>query len=130
MDSAFWGHTVVRWAALTDNLPVPTRVVVDIYHTLARISLADLSCFFHSQDSHLHSKIQTTLHQLIVFPEVGRVEISANNVVGEILPADGQAENIHAIILFEVLHLGCTGARHGNAILQKISLSATIIPKA
>lgn len=111
-----WGHTVVRWAALADDLPIPTGVVVNIDHTLARMPLANLLCFHH-EESHLHSKIQAALHQLVVFPEVGRVKVPTNDIVGEILPTDRQTEDVHAIILFEVLHLGCTSAGHSNAIL-------------
>lgn len=78
----------VRWTTLTDDLAVPPGIVVDI------------------DDTHLRSCLQAALDKSVVGGKVGRVQRAAEIAVEQILPTDWQAEDIQAIVVDKMLHLG------------------------
>lgn len=45
------------------------------------------------------------LDEGVVFSKVVRVEVSALSVVGQKLPSNGETEDVHLVIVNEVLHL-------------------------
>ena len=69
------GELIVRGPALANDLPVPAGVVVDINDTMS-------------------TGRQASLHQFIVLADIGRVKRSANVVVYEELPSNGQAVHV------------------------------------
>jgi hypothetical protein len=67
-------------------------------------------------DAESSAGVQAALDLLIEDSPVGRAEGTADSVVDEVLPADGDTESVEAIVLDEVLHLIETGlARVGVA---------------
>lgn len=83
---------VVGGAALADDLAVPARVVVDV-------------------DDALGARREAARHEGVVAGEVGGVEVAADDAVGEVLPADGEAEHVEVVARRKVLHLRRAGAR-------------------
>ena len=77
---------LVRWPALGDDTAVPAGVVVDVENAF---SASGNAC----------------LHELVVSAEEGLVEWAAEVVVEEILPADGEAEDVKMVVAGEMLHL-------------------------
>ena len=51
---------------------------------------------------------QACLDQSVVFGKVGLIQGSGEDVVREELPADGETEDVEAIVVDEVLHLPST----------------------
>ena len=66
---------IVRRPALANDLPVPAGVIVDINDAMG-------------------ARRQASLHQLIVLADVRRIERSAEVVVDEELPSNGQAVHV------------------------------------
>jgi hypothetical protein len=58
---------------------------------------------------------KTTLDQLVIDASVGAVEGSSELVVHQVLPRDGQAENVQAVVLDEVLHLAVVASAYRMA---------------
>lgn len=77
----------IGWTALTNDLTIPSAVVV------------------HIDNAHLRGCLQACLNQIVVGREVVRIEGAAEIVVDEILPRDGKAEDVESVIVGEVLHL-------------------------
>ena len=99
------GEVSVGGTALADNLAVPAGVVVDV------------------DNAESGAGGQAVLDLLIVDGPVGGAEGTADLVVDEELPADGDTEGVEAVVLDEVVHLveavlaGCeAGARVASAI--------------
>ena len=99
------GEVSVGGTALADNLAVPAGVVVDVDNTESSAGG------------------QAVLDLLVVDSPVGGAEGTADLVVDEELPADGDTEGVETVILDEVVHLveavlaGCeAGARVASAI--------------
>ena len=67
-------------------LGVPARIVVNI-------------------DNARRARVQTRLHERIVLDKVVLVDRAAEDAVGEELPADGEAEDVEAVVVDKVLHL-------------------------
>lgn len=82
---------------LRNDIPVPPRIVVDVYDTEG--------C----------AGIQTALDQGVVVGEVCRVQGTAEVVVHEVLPGDWETEGVEAILLHEVIHL-LEGGAVGNDV--------------
>lgn len=93
------GKLVVGGTALADDLAVPAGVVVDV-------------------DDALGSRGEAARHQVVVVGKVGGVEVAADDVVGEVLPADAETKHVQVVAAREVLHLrGTSAARDvGDAI--------------
>jgi hypothetical protein len=87
------GELRVGWAALADDLAVPSGVVVEV-------EKAD------------GTGGQAALDELIVGCAYGGVEGTSESVAGEMLPADRQTVDVELVVLGEVLHL-CNPARTG-----------------
>lgn len=77
------GHRTTR---LADDVPVPARIVVQV-------------------DDALGPRVQAGLDERVVLGEVLGVEVDAQPVVGQVLPPDGQAEDVEPEVSREVLHL-------------------------
>jgi hypothetical protein len=92
------GKLDVGRTALANNGAVPAAIVVEV------------------DDAESSAGVQAALDLLIEDSPVGRAEGTADSVVDEVLPADGDTESVEAIVLDEVLHLIETGlARVGVA---------------
>jgi hypothetical protein len=83
------GEMFIFRATLTDNLSIPAGIVVDVNDT---VSTSD----------------QASLDQVVVFLEIRCVESATNLVVDEILPPNGQTEDVQTVVVDEVLHLTST----------------------
>ena len=68
------------------HLGVPARIVVNI-------------------DNARRARVQTRLHERIVLDKVVLVDRAAEDAVGEELPADGEAEDVEAVVVDKVLQL-------------------------
>ena len=51
------------------------------------------------------TSLQATLDQLVILSKVGRVQVPAKLVVDKILPAHRETEDVHVVVLDEMLHL-------------------------
>lgn len=82
------GQMLIRHRAtrLANDVAIPARVVVQV-------------------DDALGAGIQARLHQRIVLGEICGVEVDAELVVRQVLPCDGQAEDVQSEVVPEVLHL-------------------------
>lgn len=76
----------VRGPALTDDLPVPSSVVVDI-------------------DDAVSTGGQASLHQRIIFAKVGRIKRSSEVAIDEELPPNRQPVSVQPIVPGKVAHL-------------------------
>ena len=74
-----------------NNLAVPAGVVVEV------------------EDTELGARVQAVGHLLVVLGKEGAVEVAAEVLVDEVLPANGDTEGVELVILDKVLHLGLTG---------------------
>jgi hypothetical protein len=54
------------------------------------------------------SRVQASLHQLVVLVEVIGVKIAAQVIINQVLPSHRQTEDVHLVILCEVIHLANT----------------------
>ena len=70
-----------------NDLSIPPRVIMDI-------------------DDAMRTRLQARLHQLIVLAKIGLVKSTAEDVINEVLPANGQAEDIEFVVFGKVRHLG------------------------
>lgn len=61
-------------------------------------------------DNTMCAGFQARLHQCIVLCEIGRVERTAEDIIDEILPGDGEAENVESVIFCKMRHLPGTVA--------------------
>ena len=69
-----------------NDLSIPPRVIMDIN---------DAMC----------AGLQARLHQFIVLANIGLVKSTAEDVINEVLPGDGQAEDIESVVFGKVRHL-------------------------
>lgn len=76
----------LRPARSPNHLPVPPRVIMNI-------------------DNTMRARRQARLHQCIVLSKVGIVKSTAEDVVDEILPGDGEAEDVESVRFGKVRHL-------------------------
>jgi hypothetical protein len=92
--------------ALTNNGAVPATVVV------------------HIDDAHLSTSIQAALDLFVVGGPVVCVE-GATNGVHKVLPANGKAEGVEAIVGDEVLHLVETGLARVDNVAAARAVGST-----
>lgn len=90
---------VIGRTTLANDAAVPTGVVVDVEDALG-------------------ARVETARHEGVVLAEIGRVQIAAHDIVGEVLPAHGNSKYVEVVVTGKVLHLGGArggerGARHG-----------------
>lgn len=107
------GELVVGRAALADDLAVPAGIVVDVQDALGPGG-------------------EAARHQVVVVGEVGGVEVTADDAVGEVLPADAETEHVQVVVAREVLHLRRTGAGRdvGDAIHSTLAVGVAAKVKA
>lgn len=67
-------------------------------------------------DNALGACRQATLHQLVVCPEICRIEYATNNIICEILPGYSKTKYVEVVLRGKMLHLCGTTIGHGNAI--------------
>ena len=77
-------------AAAADDGTVPAGVVVEV------------------DDTQLSAGVQAVCNLGVVLRKERAVEVAAEGIANEVLPADGETEGIELIILDEVVHLGLT----------------------
>ena len=56
-------------------------------------------------DNTMRARRQARLHQCIILSEIGFVKSTAEDVVDEVLPGDGEAEDVESVRLGKVRHL-------------------------
>ena len=56
-------------------------------------------------DDAMRARLQARLHQLIVLAKIGLVKSTAEDVINEVLPGDGQAKDIECVVFGKVRHL-------------------------
>ena len=83
--------TRLRAPRRPNRLPVPPRVIMNI-------------------DNTMRTRFDARLHQCIVLCKIGLIERTAENIIDEILPGDGEAKNVEAVGLCEMCHLAGTVA--------------------
>jgi len=76
-------------STLSDNLPTPSRIIVNVNHTISTGS-------------------QASVHQLIVDRKFPLIDIAAWSVVDKILPAHRESKDIEFQVVGEMLHLADT----------------------
>ena len=69
-----------------NDLSIPPRVIMNI-------------------DDAMRAQLQACLHQVIILAKVGLVKSTAEDVVNEVLPGDGQAKYIEFVVVSKVGHL-------------------------
>ena len=72
-----------------NDFSIPPRVIMDI-------------------DDAMRARLQARLHQLVVLAKLGLVKSTAEDVVNEVLPGNGQAKDIESVVFGKVRHLGGT----------------------
>ena len=70
-----------------NDLSIPPRVIMDI-------------------DDAMRARLQTRLHQFIVLAKIGLVKSTAEDVINEVLPGDGQAKDVESVVFGKMRHLG------------------------
>lgn len=53
----------------------------------------------------MRTRLQARLHQCIILSKIGFVKFTAEDVVDEKLPGDGEAEDVESVLLRKVCHL-------------------------
>lgn len=61
-------------------------------------------------DNTMRTRRQAVLHQCIVLCKIGLVESTAEDIIDEILPCDGEAKDIESAAFCEMCHLAGTVA--------------------
>jgi hypothetical protein len=75
-----------RSSTLTDDIPVPAGIIMNI-------------------DNAMRASLQTSLHQDVILGEIRRVKSPTELVVDQVLPGDGQPEDVEFVFSGEVGHL-------------------------
>ncbi len=57
-------------------------------------------------DNAMRARLQARLHQSVVLAKVARVQGAPEDIVDEVLPGDGESEDVEAVVLCKVRHLG------------------------
>lgn len=81
--------TPLRAPRRPNRLPVPPRVIMNINNTM-------------------RTRSQARLHQCIVLCKIGLVESTAEDIIDEILPGDGEAKDVESIGFCKMCHLAGT----------------------
>ena len=83
--------TRLRAPRCPNHLPVPPRVIMNI-------------------DNTMRTRSQARLHQCIVLCKIGLVERTAEDIIDEILPGDGEAKDVESVGFCKMCHLPGTVA--------------------
>ena len=75
-----------RPARSTNDFTIPPRVIMNIDNTMG-------------------TRLQARLHQCVILCQVRLIEGTAEDVVDQVLPADGKAEDVEPVVFGKVRHL-------------------------
>ena len=73
----------------SNHLAIPSRVIMNINNTMG-------------------ARLQARLHQCVILAKIGCVKGATEDIVDEVLPGNGKAENVETVIFGKMRHLAGT----------------------